>query len=252
MCRHLGYIGEKELLYNILFKKKHSLVNMAFNPKEMENAKLNADGFGIAWNSNSNFYLYKSVLPIWNDPNLDAVTKNLSSDIVLANVRSATISKDLSYSNTHPFIYKDLLFSHNGYIKNFHDSVKEKIIDLIDNKLLSEIKGNTDSEYIFFLFIHCYNQEKNISKAIYKTIDILRDICQEAMLNFLICTRGNNIKLYATKFSLEARCPSLYLLKDSSNNIYISSEKLDEKDWLKVKDYSLLECKMNSFKITNL
>ena len=27
---------------------------MAFQPKEMENAKLNADGFGIGWSNNEN------------------------------------------------------------------------------------------------------------------------------------------------------------------------------------------------------
>ena len=31
----------------ILYFKNHSLIDMAFQPKEMENAKLNADGFGI-------------------------------------------------------------------------------------------------------------------------------------------------------------------------------------------------------------
>ena len=48
---------------------------------KLENAKLNADGFGIGWYANNNFYLYKSILPIWNDSNLLPVAKNLSSNL---------------------------------------------------------------------------------------------------------------------------------------------------------------------------
>ena len=47
MCRHIGYIGKERLLSDIFLNKSHSLIDMAFKPREMENAKLNADGFGI-------------------------------------------------------------------------------------------------------------------------------------------------------------------------------------------------------------
>ena len=36
MCRHVGYIG-KEFISNII-REKHSIIDMAFQPKEMENA----------------------------------------------------------------------------------------------------------------------------------------------------------------------------------------------------------------------
>ena len=53
MCRHIGYIGKERLLSDIFLNKSHSIIDMAFRPKEMENAKLNADGFGIGWNTNN-------------------------------------------------------------------------------------------------------------------------------------------------------------------------------------------------------
>ena len=83
---------------------------MAFNPKEMKNAKLNADGFGIAWANKNLFFMYNSSLPIWNDINLIPVTKKLSSKLILANVRSATLPDNVSYNNTHPFKYKNFIF----------------------------------------------------------------------------------------------------------------------------------------------
>ena len=66
MCRHIGYLGEKKSIYCILLDYKHSLLQMAFKPKEMENAILNADGFGIAWEHSNKIGVYKNNLPIWD------------------------------------------------------------------------------------------------------------------------------------------------------------------------------------------
>ena len=253
MCRHLGYIGKKERLDNIFLNKNHSLIDMAFRPKEMKNAKLNADGFGIGWNANNAFYLYKNIFPIWNDSNLLSIAKNLSSNLVLANVRSATVPHDLSYNNTHPFKHENILFSHNGYIKNFNTSYKEKMIKSLDSEFISKIKGDTDSEYLFYLFVQIYNKEKNILEAIHKTIKFLKDNCDQAMLNFLIAFKDHkSINLYATKLSINLISPSLYYLIDDEKNIYVSSEKLDDSNWQTVKDSSLLECNNNNFKIRSL
>ena len=51
---------------------------------------LNADGFGLAW-LDKKFMLYKNYLPIWNDLNLDNISKSISSNLVIGNV-DATIS----------------------------------------------------------------------------------------------------------------------------------------------------------------
>ena len=48
MCRHIGYIGKKRSLFNFI-ETKHSLIELAYKPKLMNEATLNADGFGLAW-----------------------------------------------------------------------------------------------------------------------------------------------------------------------------------------------------------
>ena len=253
MCRHIGYIGNLKLLQSILLEKSHSLIDMAFRPNEMKNAKLNADGFGIGWEANNNFYLYKNILPIWNDVNLLSIAKNLSSSLVVANVRSATLPDDISYGNTHPFKHENFLFSHNGYIKNFNTSCKKKIIEAMGSEYISKIKGDTDSEYIFFLFTQFLNHEQNTAKAIHKTINFIKNICEEAMLNFLVAsTDQENTNLYATRFSVNINSPTLYYLIDFEKNIYISSEKLDNKNWIAVKDSSFIKCNNKNLEITSL
>ncbi len=244
MCRHIGYIGKEKLLSEVLIKKKYSLLEQAYSPKEMKNAALNADGFGIGWYNNKKLFSYKSNLPIWNDPNLTAITNNIKSKLIFGNVRSATLTSDVGHHNTHPFEWKNFLFSHNGYIEDFENSTKEKIIKFLDSKILSQIKGNTDSEYIFFLLIHFYLKEKNIFKIIERTMNFLSKTCNAAMLNFLIAfyDKKNSCKLYATKGAINLPPPSLYYQINKKNSFYISSEKLDDNRWTKIKDFSLIEC----------
>ena len=105
------YIKRKKDLYSILLKHEHSLIELAYKPKLMNEAILNADGFGLVWKNKKSFKLYKNFLPIWNDLNLDSLSKSISSNLVIGNVRSATISENLGYFNTHPFSLKNFCIS---------------------------------------------------------------------------------------------------------------------------------------------
>ena len=256
MCRHIGYIGNKEFIDKVILEKNHSLIDMAFQPKEMENAKLNADGFGIGWNSHENrnkFFLYKNYIPIWNDQNLKSLTKNIKTNLMIANVRSATLLENMGYQNTHPFVFDNLLFSHNGYIENFETSIRSDLLSLLDKKLLSTIKGSTDSELIFLIIINIYKKEKSLLKAIKEAIKILSKVCKAAMLNFLIAEyKDKKYKLYATKTAIKLTSPSLYYQINKNKSIYISSEKLDKKKWVSVKNNSLIECSKNKLKIMEI
>ncbi len=256
MCRHIGYIGNKEFIDKVILEKKHSLIDMAFQPKEMENAKLNADGFGIGWNSYENgkkFFLYKNYIPIWNDQNLKSLTKNIKTNLMIANVRSATLLTNTGYQNTHPFVFDNLLFSHNGYIENFETGIRSTLLSLLDKKLLSKIKGSTDSELIFLIIINIYKKEKSLLKAIKEAIKILSKVCKAAMLNFIIAEyKDKKYKLYATKTAIKLTSPYLYYQINKNKSIYISSEKLDKKNWVSVKNNSLIECSKNTFKIMEI
>ncbi len=254
MCRHIAYIGKKKTLYSTLLKHKHSLIEMAYKPKEMNEAILNADGFGIAWEKNKNFFSYKNTLPIWNDLNLLPITKNISSSLILANVRSATISSNLGHSNTHPFIFENFLFSHNGYIKNFHESLKYILQNYLEKKYLSMIQGNTDSEYLFFLILQMYKKYNNLEQSIKKAFLFIKETGTIALLNILLAKleSGNKKSVYATKFAIKSTAPSLYYNYEHSMGYYISSEKLNNNNWLKVKNNHCLEIKNNNLKINKI
>ena len=254
MCRHIGYIGRKKNLYSILLKHKHSLIELAYKPKLMNEATLNADGFGIAWKNKESFKLYKSYLPIWNDLNLSSLSKSISSNLVIGNVRSATISENQGYFNTHPFNLKNFCFSHNGFIKNFSNITKKKILKHLKPKYINLVKGQTDSEIIFILLMQIIENEIKIKKSIKDAIRIIKENCDACMLNFLIATFDNNGKnsLYATKFSAGLKIPSLFYYKHKNEYIIISSEKLNDNKWYSIKDNSLIKASENKVKIEKI
>ena len=254
MCRHIGYIGKKKDLYSILLKHKHSLIELAYKPKLMNEATLNADGFGLAWRNKHSFKLYKNYLPIWNDLNLDSLSKSISSNLVIANVRSATISENQGYFNTHPFNLRNLCFSHNGFIKNFNNTSRKKILKYLKPKYINLVKGQTDSELIFILLMQIIENEKKIRKSIINTIRIVKENCDACMLNFLIATFDKNGKntLYATKFSAGLKAPSLFYTKHKKEYTIISSEKLNNDKWYSIKNSSLIKAFGNQVEIEKI
>ena len=254
MCRHIGYIGRKKDLHSILLNHKHSLIELAYKPKLMNEAILNADGFGLAWKNKDNFKLYKNYLPIWNDLNLDSLSKSISSNLVIGNVRSATISENQGYFNTHPFSLKNFCFSHNGFIKNFNNTIRKKIFKYLKPKYINLVRGQTDSELIFILLMQMIENEKDTGKSIKNTIQIIKENCDACMLNFLIATFDKNGKntLYATKFSAGLKTPSLFYSKNKSEYTMISSEKLNNYKWYSIKNNSLIKASENKIKIQKI
>ena len=235
-------------------KHKHSLIELAYKPKLMNEATLNADGFGLAWKNKESFKLYKNYLPIWNDLNLDSVSKSISSNLVIGNVRSATISDNQGYFNTHPFNFKNFCFSHNGFIKNFNNATRKKILKYLKPKYINLVKGQTDSELIFILLIQIIENEKKVGKSIKNTIRIVKDNCAACMLNFLIASFDKNGKntLYATKFSTGLKAPSLFYSKQKNEYTMISSEKLNNDKWYNIKNNSLIKASANKVEIEKI
>ena len=254
MCRHIGYIGKKKDLYSILLKHKHSLIELAYKPKLMNEAIINADGYGLVWKNKESFKLYKNFLPIWNDLNLDSLSKSISSNLVIGNVRSATISENQGYFNTHPFKFKNFCFSHNGFIKNFSNTTRNKIFKYLKPKYIKLIKGQTDSELIFILLMQIIQNEKKVGKSIKNAIQIIIENCDACMLNFLIAVFDKNGKnsLYATKFSTGLKEPSLFYTKHKKEYTIISSEKLNNDKWYSVKNSSLIKAFENKVEIEKI
>jgi len=153
MCRLVAYVGRPTLLENVLVTPKNSIVMQSLHARET-NLRTNGDGFGVGWYApeiSSDPALFTSISPAWNDRNLLNLTAKIKSPCFFAHVRSASAGGVTNY-NCHPFVYGDWMFMHNGEIYDFI-LVKRHIRHLLDDDIYDWIKGDTDSEHLFALFL---------------------------------------------------------------------------------------------------
>ncbi len=153
MCRFVAYIGAPTLIDKILINPSNSLVNQSFSALESE-MTVNGDGFGLGWYNKEikeEPGRYVSVLPAWNDQNLLNNASITKSNCFLAHVRAATVGS-VSLENCHPFQYNEYLMMHNGGIYDF-DKIKQSLSSLLDEEAFLWIKGQSDTQYIFALFM---------------------------------------------------------------------------------------------------
>jgi hypothetical protein len=79
------------------------------------------------------------------------VTHGLKADLIFMHTRNATVGQ-MRRENVHPFRFKEWLFAHNGTIYGFEE-IKPKILDSIPSFIHRNLKGETDSEHLFHLFL---------------------------------------------------------------------------------------------------
>ena len=240
MCRLAAYLGSEISLAEFLLEPEHSLVKQSWAPKELQEATINADGYGIAWLSNNISCLYKNVLPIWSDANLESLGRSLNSPLWLANVRSATPGQGISEANTQPFTKNDLFFTHNGCFKPFDKDIKSRLLEYLSNDIKTEINGDSDSLYLFALLQQQLLKEENISNAIIKMMQDLKTVCGNdvsALLNFII---SDGVSLYACRHAINNTSPSLYYSLNQ-DCVKIASEPLNNTDdWISFAEHSLI------------
>lgn len=245
MCRMAAYLGPPIALRQFLLEPAHGLVIQARQPRELHYTTVNADGFGLGWFVDRAPALYLNPMPIWSDPNLPHLGRSLTSDLWMGNVRSATGGLATGYTNTQPFTADGLIFMHNGFIRNFETQVRPRLHAYLDPRLQTEIRGNTDSEFLFALVrqVQAHEPEQTLTR-------VLSEVCRQleqwigeapAMLNFII---ADGRRLIALRHALNDVCPSLYYTADDENfpdGELVASERLtDHEFWQQVPDHSVL------------
>ncbi|MGB3671067.1 MAG: ergothioneine biosynthesis protein EgtC [Phormidesmis sp.] len=239
MCRILGYLGPQISLDQLVLKPEHSMLVQSYKPKELEAAVLNGDGFGLGWYGKPEEppFVYRNVLPMWNDRSLEDLCRYIQARSFVVNLRSATAKMPVDISNCQPFVYNDILFVHNGLIENFFDSLHRPIREKLCDQVYKQITGITDSEHIFALLVHYLETQPGIdlAEALHQTIKAIAQMAKSAGVrvaaNIILSTRN---RLIALRYDNQQKAPSFYLLKNAEhfpNSVILSSEKLFEDNW---------------------
>jgi glutamine amidotransferase len=159
MCRALLYLGQPVLLDHLLYQPDSALVRQSYMPKMLH--LLNLAGFGLrAWDPGSHSpaspFMYGSPsLPVF-DRNLKNIAEKVRASCVLGHVRGVAYSTtvDISLQNVHPFQFRGvpLALAHNGDLARMSE-MKRYLAPHVRTEFLTEIRGTTDSEWIYALIV---------------------------------------------------------------------------------------------------
>src|SRR2546429_7542083 len=149
MCRWLAYSGSPILLSQALYAPAHSLIDQSLHSK-LGAEPTTGDGFGVGWyDATPTPGVFRSIEPAWNDANLRELAAHISSGHFFAHIRAA-IGSAVQQTNCHPFRHGTWLWMHNGFIDGF-EAIKRDLILAIDPSLYPEVKGQADTEVLFYL-----------------------------------------------------------------------------------------------------
>jgi len=167
MCRFLVYKGSKPIILSkIITEPSHSILTQSYDSRLRLDVRRphNGDGFGVGWYTEPELgpdpCLFTSTLPAWNCANLERLAPKIHSHLIFAHVR-ATTEGSLAENNCHPFVHNTLMWMHNGNIGAFKH-VKRSLTASLDDKWYHSIKGGTDSECAFALFLHILANAENV------------------------------------------------------------------------------------------
>ena len=179
MCRLIAYLGSEILLEEVLVKPTNSLIMQSLHARE-SNIRTNGDGFGVGWYAPDISHepaLFTSILPAWNDRNLLSITSKIKSNCFFSHVRASSVGGVTTF-NCHPFVHGRLMMMHNGDIHNFI-TLKRHIRHLLEDDIYHWVKGETDSEHFFALFLQLA-KGKDMSN-----MDVVADVFQTAINEIL-------------------------------------------------------------------
>jgi len=157
------------------------------------------DGFGLAWQNPSNkWQLYKSHKKYTEISDLDKTIHKIdkNDDIVIGHIRRATDGKP-AIENSHPFLYQNQLFLQNGEITDFKTH-RNKLIMEVDSDLLKHVKGETDTELLFYMFLTIkrrLTQTQRLTQKLFN--DAAEKIIAESFRELFHIFTKQNIKISA-------------------------------------------------------
>lgn len=185
MCRFVLYLGPKIPVASLVTDPHHSMIRQSFKSRE-RSEPLNGDGFGVAWYAKDHSdqpAVFRDISPAWNNQNLLNLARVVSSDCILAHVRAASPGLPVSQLNCHPFTWRNLTFMHNGELGGF-GNLRRTILSRLSEEAFRWVKGSTDSEHIFALFIDHFlatdvtlDSTDRMKIAMQATLEELRKLC---------------------------------------------------------------------------
>ncbi|MGV9454883.1 ergothioneine biosynthesis protein EgtC [Streptomyces sp. NPDC003635] len=246
MCRHLAYLGPEEPLGIRLVQPPHGLYRQSWAPRRQRYGTVNADGFGVGWYAAGDPVpaRYRRAGPIWADQSFADLARVVRTTALLAAVRDATLSGADAEAAAAPFASGVWLFSHNGAVPGWPDSLAPLTRTLPAVDLLS-LEARNDSAFVWALALTRLRAGDDAGQALADTVLEVAEAAPDARLNLLL-TSGDTIA--ATAWG-----DTLWYLTAPGHGTVVASEPYDDDPlWHEVPDRTLLVASRTDITLTPL
>lgn len=236
MCRFLVYKGSKPIILSkLVTEPSHSILTQSYDSRLRLDTRrpVNGDGFGIGWYTDPELgadpCIFTSTLPAWNCINLERLAPKTHSRLTFAHVR-ATTEGSLAENNCHPFQHNTLMWMHNGNVGAW-SHVKRPLAATLSDKWYLSVRGGTDSEWAFALFLHLLETEGKVDPSSTPAngfgAKLLRQTMKKTIATINRLIRTNAPTYSATNPTLETRSLLNFAVTDGHSVIvtrYVSSK----------------------------
>lgn len=246
MCRHVAYVGPEEQLGKLLVEPPHALYRQSWAPRRQRHGTVNADGFGVGWYAEGDPVpaRYRRAGPIWADLSFADLARVVRSSTLLAAVRDATLSGADAEAAAAPFAAGPWLFSHNGAVKGWPDSLAPLVPTLPAVDLLS-MEARNDSALVWALVLARLRGGDDEAQALADTVLEVAEAAPGSRLNLLL-TNGETITATAWGDTL------WYLARAGGGTVVASEPYDDDPHWQEVPDHTLLAASRTDVLLTPL
>lgn len=242
MCRMAGIIANKEVdFYFSLSTATNSLRNQS---------RRNPDGWGIGYFEAHTPKVIKSSQAAFKSEQFVELSQDIKSRIIISHVRYASVGS-VNNRNSHPFVYKNWIFAHNGTLE------KEALRKMIKEEYIADLTSDgIDSELYFRYVIQNIEETGDIIEGIKKAVNKVLSKAYRYGANFIM---SDGERLYAFKYEnplnllkRHPKTPVYYQSKETgvlmeskrlSNEkaVIIASEKITtDEEWQTISDGELV------------
>lgn len=241
MCRLLGFASDQKTNFQ-------SLLGDTFQ-EFVDLSKIHCDGWGVAHQDHD-----QKVAKMHREPEMASKSLNfqdeishLATDGALLHLRWATAGLSVKEENTHPFIYQNISFIHNGSIKPSNTLDNE-----IDPSLLALCKGETDSERYFYYLITQINSLGFIN-GIIAGVNFIRKNKEYSSINAMIMNEDYYVVI--SEYD-STKIPSIFTedyyelrFKMGEHGIIVGSSGWNQSGWKLIPNHSALIYNRNNFEL---
>jgi len=108
-------------------------------------------GWGFGFYQGGEVLLRRRPIDEHQTVDVPGLMRDVRTDVLIGHVRLPSVGEP-GTRNTHPFRYRQWLFAHTGTIAQF-DYLRERLVTSIPDFLMRNVRGDTDSELLFHLFL---------------------------------------------------------------------------------------------------